>query len=224
MEPYADDPQNSGTGKGREWIIKVLEPEVKSGKQAVFHAIGDRAVKEFLDAVEELTQVYPYIPELRLRIEHAQIIRPEDISRIRDLGILVAAQPIALSNPEKDRALLGEKRLDFAYPYRALLNAGVELSFGTDAPAEDSVAPLISLSYAVDRENGLAIGAEEALRCYTVNSAYAEKKEDHKGTIKSRYLADVTVLSNNPLDVPPDRIKDIQVEMTIVGGNIVYER
>ena len=222
-EPYADDPNNSGTGRDRREIRKFLIPTVKRGGQAAFHAIGDRSVKEFLDTLEELAEAYPDIRRLRLRIEHAQLIRPEDVPRIRDLGILVAAQPAALSNPDKDRELLGEKRATRAYPYRALLDAGIHLSFGTDAPAEDSLSPLDGIHLAVNRSGSQHITAAEALRCYTRESAYAEFMEEKKGSIEPGKLADFTVLSANPLTVDPRQIKEIQVLMTIVDGAVVYD-
>jgi hypothetical protein len=109
-----------------------------------------------------------------------------------------------------------------AYPYRSLLNEGVSLSFGSDVPGERNVDPLTSLHYAVNREGKEAISAEEGLRCYTTGSAYAEFGEEEKGRITAAKLADLTVLSDDPTTIEKTRIKDISVEMTIVGGNIVY--
>lgn len=223
-EPYTNDPGNCGGGRSREEIKALLLPVVKKRRQAAFHAIGDRAVKEFLDAVEELSGCYPYIPDLRLRLEHAQLIRPEDIERIRHLGIIVAAQPSALEDPAKDVDLLGTGRARRAYPYRSLLDNGVHLSFGSDVPGERSVNPLLCLHYAVNRQGDEAIDIEEGLRCYTAGSAYAEFKENKKGRIAEGMLADLAVLSDDPTRVEKDRIKDISVEMTVVDGHIVYKK
>jgi hypothetical protein len=223
-EPYANDPGNYGRGVSASHIEGYLEFLLKKNRQGAFHAIGDRAVKEFLDAAEKVAGKNPRLKDFRLRIEHAQLIRKEDIKRIRDLNILVAAQPSALATPDKDRELLGEERVRKAYPYRSLLDAGVRLSFGSDVPGERFLDPLFLMHLAVNREGEEAITAEDALRCYTVGSAYAEFEEDRKGRIKKGMFADLTVLSNNPLEVPKEKIKDIEADMTIVGGKVMYER
>lgn len=221
-EPYANDPGTYGRGIPAAEIEGYLEFLVKKNRQGAFHAIGDRSVKEFLDAAEKAGRKYPGLPDLRLRIEHGQLIRKEDIVRLKDLNILIAAQPSALATPEKDRILLGEARAGKAYPYRSLLDAGVRLSFGSDVPGERFLDPLFLMHLAVNREGEEAITAEEALRCYTVESAYAQFEENRKGMVKKGMLADLTVLSDNPLEVPRKGIKDIETEMTIVGGEAVY--
>ncbi len=223
-EPYANDPGNYGRGIPADQIEGYLKFLLKKNRQGAFHAIGDRAVKEFLDAAEKSAGKNPRLKEFRLRIEHAQLIRKDDIERIRDLNILVAAQPSALATPDKDRILLGQERAGKAYPYRSLLDAGVRLSFGSDVPGERFLDPLFLMHLAVNREGEEVISAEEALRCYTTESAYAQFEEERKGRIKKGMLADLTVLSDNPLDVPKAKIKDIETEMTIVGGQPVYER
>jgi predicted amidohydrolase YtcJ len=223
-EPYADEPDTSGKGTDSRHIAKFLERHVQKNHQVACHAIGDRATKEFLDAVEELRVRYPQITRLRLRIEHGQIIRPEDIPRLRDLGVLVAAQPHALGTPQKDITLLGKERAPKAYCYRSLLDGGVHLSFGSDFPGEPTLNPLLGMHYAVNREGPEGITPEEALACYTRESAYAEFAESNKGTLSVGKLADLVMLSDDPTRVPKERIKDITVETTMVGGRIVYEK
>ena len=226
-KPYANDPGNYGKGTPSGDIDSYLDFVVNRHVQGGFHAIGDRQVKEFLDAVERIGKEAPRtdsIRNLRLRIEHAQLIRDEDIPRIRDLGILIAAQPSALISPEKDRLLLGEERALKAYPYRSLLDAGVRLSFGSDIPGERALRPLHLIHMAVNREGDEAITAEEALRCYTAESAYAQFEEHRKGMLRPGMLADLAVLSDNPLEVPKENIENIRVETTIVGGRTVYTR
>ena len=205
-EPYADESDHSGLGKSREQIARLLEPHVRSAdprrrNQVACHAIGDRAVQEFLDAVEELAGRYPWITTMRLRLEHAQIIRDADIPRLARLGVLIAAQPHALGTPEKDARLLGARRAEGAYPYRSLLDAGVALSFGSDFPGEPSLDPMLGIHYAVNRGGPQRISAEEALRCYTVGSAHAEMQEEVKGSLAPGMLADVAVLSADPTAV-----------------------
>ena len=188
--------------------------------QTAFHAIGDRAVHELLNVIESAQVKFRWIRDLRWRIEHAQLILPDDIPRIRELGLLASVQPTALTNPEKDRALLGSLRASRAYPYRSLLRAGVPLSFGSDIGGESTYHPLTAIYYAVSRTgrapSGENITPLEALTCYTKGSAFAEFMEKEKGTM--------TVLSDDPLAVETEGIKDIRVEMTIVGGRVVMSR
>jgi predicted amidohydrolase YtcJ len=222
---YAEQPSNYGISTGvKEKVKRYLGLSLRKGRQAAFHAIGDRTIREFLDSVEQYSRSYPRLAELRLRIEHAQLIDPADMARLAELGILVAAQPSALGTPEKDLDLLGEQRARRAYPYRSLLDAGVQLSFGSDMPGETSFDPLMGIHYTVNRSGSEHISAAEALRCYTLGSAYAEFQEDRKGSLRAGKLADLVVLSQDPLSVRPEMIKDIEVEMTIVGGRIVYSK
>jgi predicted amidohydrolase YtcJ len=224
-EPYAGEPENFGIQTGvREKIHRFVTASVRWRRQAAFHAIGDRTIRELLDAIEEKQKRHPWIGQLRLRIEHAQLIAPEDIPRLRRLGVLVAAQPSALGSPKKDGELLGEQRARRAYCYRWLLDEGVSLSFGSDMPGEATFDPLLGIHYAVNREGPQAISALEALQCYTLGSAYAEGMEGEKGSIVAGKLGDFAVLSADPLEVPAGRIREVQVQMTIVGGRVVYRR
>ena len=193
-------------------------------RQGAFHIIGDRGIAIFLDAYERALARHPRLGDLRVRIEHAQLIRAEDIPRIRDLGVLVSAQPSAMENPSKDERLLGRERAMRAYPYRSLLDAGVRLSFGSDIPGESSCDPIRSIHMAANREGPERISAEEALRCYTVGSAYAEFMEGRKGMLAPGMLADFAVLSQDITSVPSERIGDTLVEETVVGGKTVYRR
>ena len=223
-EDYADDPGNSGKGREADLTAKKIERYVRKGRQIASHAIGDRATKEYCDAVERLAERYPGVRDLRIRIEHGQLIRDEDIPRIRDLGMYVCAQPSALIDPEKDERLLGHKRANKAYAYRSLLDAGVHLSFGSDYPGENSYEPLRGIQNAVDRKSDERIGVDEALKCYTIESARAEGTERIKGSISAGKLADFVILERNPLEVPSSEIAAIRVIRTIVGGAMVFER
>jgi hypothetical protein len=222
-EPYTVDPGNYGAGIAADDIRASIEPAVRDGRQVAAHAIGDRATKEYLDAVEELAKRYPHAREMRIRIEHGQLIRPEDVQRIVDLGFVVSTQPHAAATPEKDTELVGEERARRAYPYRTLLDAGATVAFGSDYPGEGSFEPLLGVHYAVNREGPEAIRPEEALRAYTLGSAYAEFAENEKGSIETGKLADLIVLAENPTEVDPTHIKDIRVELTMMDGAVVYE-
>ncbi|HUX20628.1 MAG TPA: amidohydrolase family protein, partial [Spirochaetia bacterium] len=225
LEPYSGDPQNYGIPMGSiEWMRGIVLRAAKAGRQSAFHAIGDRAVRELVSSVEAAALRYPRTRELRMRIEHGQLIYRDDIPRIRDLGIVVSAQPHALGTPEKDRDFLGEARSERAYPYRSLLDAGVKLSFGSDIPGESTFRPLLAIHNIVNRRSPERITVAEAIQTYTAGSAFAELREGEKGTITPGKLADLVVLSDNPLESPKERIKDIRIDRTIVGGRIVYER
>ena len=222
-DEYADEPGNFGSGRDSGKIFRSLARHAKRSRQAAYHGIGDRAVKEFCDAMERVVQRYPRARNLRYRIEHAQLIRREDLPRLRELGILVCAQPPALIDPEKDRNLLGEKRALEAYPYRSLLDEGVVLSFGSDYPGEVFYEPLRAIHLAVNREGPERIGVEEAVSCYTMGSAYAEGKETDKGSITPGKWADFVVLSDDILAIPASRIEGVTVMQTVVGGETVYQ-
>jgi len=225
LEPYAGEPGNYGIATGvPDNIERYLGLSVRKNRQAAFHAIGDRTIRELLNTVERLSRHHPGAADLRLRIEHAQLIDPQDVPRLERLGILVAAQPSALGTPQKDEDLLGEERAGKAYPYRSLLDAGVHLSFGSDMPGEMSFDPLLGIHYTVNRSGPERISAAEALRAYTLGSAYAEFQESRKGSITPGKLADLAILSEDPLSAEPETIKDIEAVMTIVGGKIVYRK
>ncbi len=223
-EAYADDHGNSGSGSPPEKILPILRSLARRGVQGAFHAIGDRAVSSFLDAVEELQREYPESRDLRFRLEHAQLIRPADIPRLRESDVLVSAQPSALTTPEKDIGLLGKQRAEGAYPYRSLLDAGVHLSFGSDVPGEPTCDPILNIHMVANRPGPERITAEEALRCYTAESAYAEFQEGEKGSLSSGKLADFVVLSDDITALAPERIRDIKVEKVIVDGRVVYDQ
>jgi predicted amidohydrolase YtcJ len=227
-EPFADGGA-AGADDGRGCPdpaapLAELERLARKGRQGAFHIIGDRGIAIFLDAYEEVLARWPKLKDLRIRIEHAQLIRPGDIPRLRDLGVLIAAQPTALENPAKDEQLLGRDRALRAYPYRSLLDAGVNLSFGSDIPGESSCDPIRSIHMVANREGPERISAEEAMRCYTVGSAYAEFMEARKGVLAPGKLADFAVLSQDLTAVPRERIGDTVVEETVVGGRTVYKR
>ena len=219
---YADEPGNSGKGIPEEKISKILTNLAKQNRQGAFHAIGDKAISTFLDALEKMYDRYPEADKLRFRLEHAQLIRDEDIPRIRDLKVLICAQPHAVAFEEKDQTLLGEERAQNAYPFRKLLDAGIDLSFGSDYPGEATLAPLYGIHLATNRPDGLSITPKEALECYIGGSAFAEFAEDSKGKLKEGFLADLVILDRNPLKVDTKEIKDIKVVETITGGKTVF--
>jgi predicted amidohydrolase YtcJ len=235
FKPYDDDPSNSGLP------MPIMAPPAKlegiarqadkAGIQICTHAIGDRAVSTLLDIYERIGGEHPAAH--RFRIEHAQHVRPQDFARFGKLGIVASMQPYhAIDDGRWAGRRIGHERARSSYAWRSMLNAGARLAFGSDWP----VAPLDPFSgiYAavtratLDGKNPggwfpeQRLTVEEALRAYTSGAAYAAFQEKEKGTISPGKLADVVVLSDDLFRIPPERIKDVRVEVTIVGGRAVY--
>jgi hypothetical protein len=171
---------------------------------------------------EKVLDRHPEAVALRMRLEHVQCLRPGDAERMHKLGVCAAVQPPALATPEKDIALLGMDRAQACYPHRALLDAGVALSFGSDIPGESFCDPLRGMHLVCNRPGAQRIEPLEALQAYTQGSAYVEFQEHRKGTLKPGFLADFTVLSDNPLTIDPKHLQDLSVERTVVGGRTVW--
>lgn len=224
-QEYPGEPGNFGRPVLQgEALDKVLIRAAKKGRQAAFHAIGDGAIHELLDRMEALIHRYPVLRELRIRIEHAQLVDPQDMRRIKELGVIVAAQPHAMGNPEKDEQIIGAERALSAYPHRSLLEAGVPLSFGSDIPGEPTVNPFEAIHHVVNRKGPEALTVAEALSAYTEGSAYAEFMENEKGSLRAGRLADVVVLQEDPLEIDRGRLREVRVTETYVGGRRVYRR
>jgi predicted amidohydrolase YtcJ len=205
----------------------------RAGFQIGTHAIGDEANRVILDVFEEINQeLKPTDP--RWRIEHSQILSPEDIPRLAELGVIAAMQPVhCTSDMDWAADRLCEDRLAGAYAWKSLLDTGAHLCFGTDFPVEH-VDPLAGLYSARTRthpdgrpEGGWQpqeiIDGETALNLYTAGSAYAGFMEDRLGIIKNGYYADLTILDGNPVTCDPADLLKMKVKMTIVAGKIVYQ-
>jgi len=232
-KPYADDPNNYGFPRHtQQELDRAIAYSAKNSHQMVIHALGDRAVQSALDSIEKAEIQFPNSKALRFRLEHVQMVRPEDLPRFQKLGVVAGLQPFALCDPEKDIRILGRDRAKEAYPYKSLMKAGAAISFGSDFPAELDYQPLLGIYYAVTRKNKAGTAGplnpdqvftvKEALLAYTVGSAYAEFMEKDKGTLQAGRLADFVVLNKSPFEVKPENIKDIQVRYTFVGGKQVY--
>ncbi len=229
LEPYRGEPDNYGTPvlHGQALHQQLLRMS-RQGRQGAFHAIGDAAVRNFADAVENLAGRGVPTQECQHRLEHCQLVSAGDMARLARLGVLVAAQPHALSSPQKDTQLLGAERASRAYPYRSLLDAGVRLSFGSDSPAEESFEPLEGIRLACLRPGPERITVREAIECYTRGSAHAEGTENWKGSIAVGKAADLAVLSHDPLEL--DRtgdetaLRQAVVQATLVAGKLTYEQ
>jgi hypothetical protein len=226
--PYADDPGNTGLPQFTQDELNQMAVErAAAGFQMGFHAIGDKATTMALDAFSQ-----PGVSRTaRNRIEHAQVVDPADIPRFKQLGVIASMQPNHLltdMNWAEDR--LGPKRAAYSYAWKAFLDAGVALAFGTDYPVEP-ITPFRGLYAAVTRmneqgtksyypQNKLTRG--EALYAYTQGSAYAEFAERYKGKLAPGYDADFIIVDRDLYKVAAPAILHTIVVGTVVNGRQVY--
>jgi len=222
-EPYADDPSTQGIlNHSRDELKTMIKAVDSAGFQLAVHAIGDLAISEVLKAFEE-TLDRAAIKERRHRVEHVSVLNPSLIAQIRALGLLVCVQPHFVVSDFWVSNRLGQKRARWTYPFKSLLKSSIPLAASSDAPAEP-ISPLLGIWAAVTRNSfpEERISVQQVLEAYTINAAFLSFEEDVKGSIEVGKLADLTVLSHNPLKAKPEKIKGIRVEMTIVEGKIVY--
>lgn len=230
--PYSDDPGNSGLPQYKQDELNRMTVErAKAGFQIGFHAIGDRAVSMALNAFVAAEGAVPASVAYRFRIEHDQVVSPNDFARYKWLGVIASMQPNHLltdMNWAGDR--LGPERAKYSYPWKAFFDQGTVLAFGTDYPVEP-ITPFRGLYSAVTRknENGTrayypeqALTIYQALYAYTQGSAYAEFAETQKGKLIPGYYADLVVLDRDITKIPADELLKTQVLRTVVGGKTVY--
>jgi predicted amidohydrolase YtcJ len=235
--PYADDPSTSGLLVSGDGTLRERIRQVDAaGFQVAVHAIGDRANALVLDALEEIEKGSGRKAE-RPRVEHAQVVRSQDLARYRALGAIASIQPShCITDMAWAEKRIGPVRIHDAYRFRSLLEAGIPVAFGTDWSVEP-LDPRIGLYAAVTREfrGGGPKGGwhpeekltiEEALDLYTRGSAFAEFMEGRKGTLEPGKLADLVVFGADLLALArkdPKAILAAPVEMTVVGGKVVFE-
>ena len=224
-EPFADQPDKTGfLVHSEEEIYRRMVFAHKAGMQIAIHAIGDEANRKCIELYGRLLAEYPR-KDHRHRLEHASVLSAPMMADIARLGLVVSTQPLFIHS-EKDwlHKRLGTDRLKRTYPFRALLDAGVRIAGASDAPVE-SIEVLHAIQCCVTRE-GLetqqCITAEEAVRMFTLDAAYAQFEESVKGSISAGKRADMVILSENPVSVPPEQIRSIRVEQTIAAGKVVY--
>jgi predicted amidohydrolase YtcJ len=235
LEPYVDLPESYGLVlETVEDIEGTAEVAVLHDFQVNTHAIGDRGVRETLDIYERVwDRMGVNGAALRWRIEHSQQIDPLDVPRYGELGVIASVQAVhGTSDGPWIPTRLGQERADAtSQPWRDLINAGVLITNGTDVPVEpiDAIASYYS-SVSRMMNNGIrftpeqSMTREEALAAYTLNNAIAAFEEDYKGTLTPGKYADMVVLSQDLLTVEEVRIPDTTVDMTIVGGQVRYQR
>jgi len=235
IEPYSDDPANRGlTLTSSDQMKSAATQALEKGFQVCVHAIGDRGNNIALNVYAEVLKSNPAkAKDARFRIEHAQVLEPNDIGRFHQLGVIPSMQPThCTSDMYWAEERLGSKRVQGAYAWRTLLNTGSIIPAGSDVPVE-SPNPLWGFYAAITRQDhkGWPEGGwhpdqrmtrEEALRAFTLWAAYASFEENTRGTIEEGKVADFTILSDDIMKIEPKKILDASVEMTIIGGDIVY--
>jgi hypothetical protein len=240
QEPYADDPNNSGLPRYEAAKLNDLTKErVLAGFQIGFHAIGDRGVQMALDAFagaekgahEANVKAPNGGDDFRLRIEHAQVTTPAQISLFKGLKVIASMQPNHLLTDMRwaqDR--LGPKRAATSYAWLSFLSKGVPLAFGTDYPVEP-VSPFRGLYAAVTRQSAdgkheyfpeQRLTMDQAIAAYTTGSAFAQFEEKEKGKLVPGMLADFIVLDRDITSSSPEKLLATKVLLTVVGGKMVY--
>jgi len=236
-EPYRDAPDTSGIPSDEMFPESAMLERVrgadKAGLQVLIHAIGDKANDLILSMYEQVEQENGD-RDRRFRIEHAQHLRAQDIPRFARDKVIASMQPYhAIDDGRWAEKRIGKERAKTTYAFRSLLDAGVRLAFGTDwtvAPLD----PMLSIYAAVTRRtldgknpNGWVpaqkISVEEAVRAYTIGSAFAEFQENEKGTIMPGKLADLVILSRDIFKIDPKDIEKVKVVTTIMDGRMVFE-
>jgi predicted amidohydrolase YtcJ len=249
LEPYLSQ-GSDGTGPGLGNGHLFLDPELarratasldRAGFQVHFHAIGDRAVRVALDAVEAARCDQPdFGSGPRHHIAHIQLIHPNDLGRFHELGVVANMQPFwACHEPQMDELTipyLGPQRAGRQYPFRSLADKGAVLAGGSDWPVS-TANPLAEIAVAVARaapggEGGPAepflpqerLPLAAAFSAFTAGSAYVNHLEASTGTLSPGKLADLVVLAGDPFRLEPPRLPQAEVELTMVGGRMVFDR
>ena len=237
FEPYLDAPSTSGIPSDEMFpegaMLERVRGADRAGLQVIIHAIGDRANDNILSIYERVEKENGD-RDRRFRVEHAQHLRPQDIPRFALDKVIASMQPYhAIDDGRWAEKRIGPERAKTTYAFRSLLDSGATLAFGTDwtvAPLN----PLLTIYAAATRRtldgkhpNGWIpeqkISVEEAVRAYTVGSAFAEFQENEKGTIAPGKLADLVILTQDIFKIDPKEIEKVKVVTTIMDGRVIYE-
>ncbi|HLE72126.1 MAG TPA: amidohydrolase [Vicinamibacteria bacterium] len=234
LEPYSDLPRSVGFNVTPvEDIEASAALAAEHNYQMAIQGIGDRAARVLFDIYEREFERHPEKSDYRWRIEHAQVIHPDDLPRFAKLGVIPGIQGIfACSDGPWVVDRLGEERTrERGYLYRSMIDSGAVVMNGTDPPVEE-IDPIASFHCSVTRElpDGTiflpeqAMTREQALRSYTLNNAFAAFEDDVKGSLTPGKYADITVFSKDLLTIPDDEIRSAEVVYTIIGGEVRFER
>ncbi|MDJ0979876.1 MAG: amidohydrolase family protein [Erythrobacter sp.] len=234
LKPYKDKMESRGVPLlGSTELRNLMSRAALDNFQTAIHAIGDAANRDVLQAIDELSQVYK--GDRRWRVEHAQIVHPEDLSRFGRHGTIASMQPLhQTSDMQMAEARLGQDRLVGAYAWRSVLKAGAKLAFGSDTPVEPA-DPFAGIAVAISRtdENGNPFGGwraeetvnrEQALRAFTADAAYAGFADGRFGRLVPGERADFLLVDRDPFLSSPQEIRRTQIEEVWIGGRNVRGR
>jgi predicted amidohydrolase YtcJ len=232
LEPFDGQPRNAGIAvHTADELADLVARAVSGGFWCAVHAIGDRANRAVLDAYETHWNASQRLGA-RHRIEHVQLLHPDDFPRLARLQVIASMQPIHATSDRDIAERYWGRRSRYAYAWRSLRDCGTVLAFGSDAPVETPDV-FQGLYAAVTRRRGdepdgepwypeEALTIDEAIRGYTVGAAYASGEEDHRGTLTVGKLADFAVLNHDVLQAGPEGLLQARVVATVIGGAIVY--
>ncbi|HEX7984772.1 MAG TPA: amidohydrolase [Duganella sp.] len=235
LSPYSDMPSTKGLlFHPNDEMLAKMNKAMKAGYQVNIHAIGDAGNRQILDAYAQLIPKYNN-GQLRHRIEHAQVVAPEDIPRFKTLGVIPSMQPThATSDQNMAEHRVGHERIKGAYAWRTFLEQGSKIACGSDFPVE-SPNPFEGLHAAVTRQNNAGVPAggwyknqamtlNEAFRCFTLDAAYAAHQENVIGSLEPGKWADFILVDRDLFKVPPEQIGKTVVLQTWMGGKRVYNK
>lgn len=239
LMPYNDDPSSCGMlMMDGEAVFENGRLAVENGINMAVHAIGDRANREVLNGYAKLRDLERSMPvdsrgPLRHRIEHVQVVHPDELPRFRALNITASMQPIHATSDMLMADHCWGKRSAYAYAWRSMLSNGARLIFGSDAPVE-SPNPFLGIHAAVTRQRAdgtpsregwypdQRLSIAEAIQAFTIGPAYASGMEDRLGRLSPGYWADLIILDENPYTCPPEMLQSIRPVATIVAGEWVF--
>ena len=226
FEPYASDSSTRGILRtSPEDLMMRVSAAHKLGYQVAIHSIGDWAIEEAINAFEAALKEMPR-EDHRHRIEHCELLNDDQIARIKRLKIIPSVQPNFVGEWEGPGGMyetrVGQTRLRRMNPFRKLLDQGIKICFGSDGMP---FHPIYGLWSAVNHwipESRITV--EEGKKAFTLDAAYASFEEKIKGSLEKGKLADIAILAEDLSTIPAGKIRDVKVDMTIVGGNIAYQR
>jgi len=237
LQPYLNEPENRGIlNMDAEELFEAGCQAVKVGLSMAVHAIGDRANHEVLDAYEQLRRFERDLnmPPLRHRIEHVQVLHPDDAGRLAELGVIASMQPLHATSDMLMADQYWGERAALSYAWTTQLQKGARLVLGSDAPVE-SPNPFRGLHAAVTRQRAdgspgadgwypeQRLSIQQAIEGYTLGPAFAASMEDRSGKLAPGYLADLIVLEQDPFVSPPVDLLEMSSSATMIDGEWVWQ-